>query len=132
MMVRQSDGFTLIETLVALTVFAGVYAALTSGLQGGSRGLRLARMEQSAVLLARAKLAAAGIETPLEDGQFFEGNDDTMHWSVGVQQRVPADDEHRDPAFKSFWVVVDIDWRDGPLQRLRTVQLKSLKIGPAS
>jgi prepilin-type N-terminal cleavage/methylation domain-containing protein len=127
----RSDGFTLIETLVALVIFAGVFAALTASLSGGSKGLRVAQMDQRALMLAKAKLASAGLEARLFDGQQEAGDDDGFGWRVDVRQRVPADGEIKDLGQRAFWVLVSVTWLEGPLRKIRTTELKGLKLSAA-
>ncbi len=123
-------GFTLIETLVALVIFAAVFAALTANLSGGSRGLRLAQMDQRALMLAKTKLAAAGVEGRLEDGQQELGDEDGFSWRVNVQRAANTEDS-KDRQLKAFWVLVDVSWQDGTLRRIRTTELKGLKLSAA-
>ena len=125
----RANGFTLIETLVALAIFAAVFAALSAGLAGGTRGVRLARMDLTATMLARAKLAATGVETPLADGQEDAGEADGFAWLVSVRQYVRPDGDVRETEPKAYWVAIEVSWRDGPLLPRRTIQLKSLKLG---
>ena len=125
----RSHGFTLIETLVALALFAGIFAALSAGISGGSRGVRLARMDLTAAMLARAKLAAIGVEAPMADGQRESGEENGFTWGVSVQQYVRQDTEFRETEFKAYWVTVDVSWREGPIRPLRSIQLKGLKLG---
>jgi len=128
----RSHGFTLIETLVALVLFAGIFAALAAGISGGSRGVRLARMDMTATMLARAKLAAAGVEAPITDGQLDSGEDGGFAWGISVQQLNRAEGEFRETELKAYWVTVDVSWREGPFRPLRTIQLKGLKLGSGS
>ena len=129
-MSHRTHGFTLIETLVALALFAVVFAALSASLAGGIRGVRLARMDLAATMLARAKLAAAGVETPLADAQQETGETDGFMWFVNVRQHLRPDVDVRETGPKAYWVAIDVSWRDGPLSPRRTIQLKTLKLGP--
>ena len=128
----RANGFTLIETLVALAIFAGVFAALSAGLAGGTRGVRLARMDQAATMLAKAKLAAVGVETLLADAQQETGETDGFTWLVSVRQHVRPDSDVRKTEPKAYWVTVEVSWRDGPLLQRRTIQLQSLMLGTGS
>ena len=81
----RSDGFTLIETLVALVIFAGIFAALSAGFSSGTRGLRVAQADQRALMLAKAKLATTGLESRLADRLQETGEEDGFIWRVDVQ-----------------------------------------------
>jgi prepilin-type N-terminal cleavage/methylation domain-containing protein len=84
---RRDAGFTLIECLVALVVFALATVALHRGLAGGIAGLARSDAQVRAVEFARALLASAGVETPLAPGRRTETSDDGMIGTMDVSLR---------------------------------------------
>lgn len=64
-----SSGFTLIETLVALVIFVAGYILIHRSVSLGWRGAQIAWAESAAVRLAQSRLAAAGVEAPLQEGE---------------------------------------------------------------
>ena len=129
---RGQGGFTLMETIVALVVFSSVFVAMYQVIAGGSRSLRHANFDAAATTLALSRIASAGIETALKDGQEFSGRDDPFSWRVSVQRRADSDDVASLPKVAAFWVNVEVNWREGALQTIRTVKFKTLKLGARS
>ena len=109
-MMRDNEaGFTLIETLVALVVFALVAAAAQQCLSGGWRGVKLVRMESAALEVAKAELAAAGFDSALVEGTESGETADGFAWTRNVsryQSRQRDDEETRGAA--GFWVTVSV------------------------
>ena len=128
-MPSRDYGFTLIETIVALVIFAGVFFALSGGMAGGWRGVRLARMDAAAAGLARAKLAAIGIESPLEDAQLTSGVTDGFDWRVDVQRYPGSGADTGRAELAAYWVSIEVSWRENVLRPERVAQLKGLKLG---
>lgn len=122
-----SHGFTLIETLVALIIFVACYLMIHQTVALGWRGVQVAHAETAALRLAQSRLAAAGVEQPLQDGQ-QAGRTEGFDWSVQV--RPYARPEIAAPAQRpiGYWVTVDVNWREGPLRRARSLQLSTLKL----
>ena len=129
---RGQDGFTLMETIVALVVFSSVFVALYQAIAGGSQSLRHANLDGAATTLALSRIASAGIETALKDGQEFAGNENPFSWRVSVQRRADSEDVASQPKIAAFWVDVEVNWREGALQTIRTVKFKTLKLGARS
>lgn len=129
---RAQGGFTLMETIVALVVFSSVFIAMYQAIAGGSRSLRHANLDAAATTLALSRIASAGIETALKDGQEFFGTEDPFSWRVSVQRRADAEDVAPLPKVAAFWVNVEVNWREGALQTTRTVKFKTLKLGARS
>jgi general secretion pathway protein I len=81
---RRAKGFTLIESLVALVIAAGVlaafYQASASALQLRQRGDEMGR----AALLAQSLVARLGAGTPIAAG-LSEGRDDGFGWSILIR-----------------------------------------------
>lgn len=88
---RQA-GFTLVEVVVAFVLLAAV---LTTVIEIFSRGLaRASEMENEAraLVIAQSKLAAAGVEEPLAEGEARgESEDRTHRWSLTVQRSPESD-----------------------------------------
>jgi prepilin-type N-terminal cleavage/methylation domain-containing protein len=130
---RGQGGFTLMETIVALVVFSSVFVAMYQAMAGGSRSLRHANLDAAATTLALSRMASAGIETALKDGQEFSGTEDPFWWRVSVQRRADDfDDVAPLPKVAAFWVNVEVNWREGTLQTIRTIKFKTLKLGARS
>jgi prepilin-type N-terminal cleavage/methylation domain-containing protein len=125
-------GFTLIETIVALMLFAGVFILFYQGLSDGWRGIRRADLDAAAIALATAQLASAGVEQPLADGARSTGRQGVFGWEITIEKYTePGDDRITDAGkgLAAYWVAVDITWPAGPLQKPRTLRLKTLKLG---
>src|SRR5262245_25923275 len=85
---RQSEGtggFTLIETLVALTIFVAGYVVVHQSVVLAWRGAQVAWAEGEAVRLAQSRLAAAGVETRLQEGEERGETPDGFRWSRRVE-----------------------------------------------
>lgn len=122
-------GFTLIETIVALAVFAGLVAVLYDGLAGNWRGIGRARMDAAATSLAQSKLAAVGVEAPLSDGQMFAGEEAGIAWTVSVERYRPAEGDGDEAPLIAYWVVFEAKWSDGPRRPPRSLRLRTVKLG---
>ena len=122
----------MFEALVALMVFVLVAAALQLCLAGGWKGVRFARNEETAVRIANAQLAAAGLETGLSEGIEVGTTPDGYAWTRKIRRHVPAEDSNGDPtSIAGYWVSVSVRWPDGPRQKEKSVELQTLKIGRA-
>ena len=128
-MSRRQNGFTLFETIIALVVFSFAFVSFCRGLAGGSWSSRIANSEAAAMAVASAQLAAAGIETALKDVGDYNGVDGPYSWRVRFAPAPVARDRDALSGVVGYWVDVDVIWREGPLQKPRTVQLRTLKLG---
>jgi general secretion pathway protein I len=120
------DGFTLMETIVALVIFVACYLLIHEGLSLGWRGVRLAQSEMAALQVAQSRLAAAGLDEPLAEGT-REGIADGYPWTMDVRRREEAQAAAASP-LAAFWVTVAVPWRDGFAGRTRSVELTTLKL----
>lgn len=126
----RDAGFTLIETLVALAVFALVAGAVQLCLAGGWRGVGLVRTEQAALRLAKAQLAGVGIENELVEGTVAGETPEGFAWSRDIRRHDSRNADGTAPAaIAGYWVRVAVRWTDGPLRRERSVELSTLKLG---
>ncbi len=81
-------GFTLIEILVALTLFAVVGGTLLQLFSQGLRSARIAGEHEHAVLLARSKLTELQAYTQLRPGSYSGNFDNGYRWRADL---IPAD-----------------------------------------
>jgi general secretion pathway protein I len=123
-----SAGFTLIETLVALVIFVAGYLLVYQSVSVGWRGTQVAHTESAALRLAQARLAAAGVESPLEDGQQSGESPDGYAWTVRVARYNQPDLDEPPARLAGYWVSVDVRWREGALRRARSLRLETLKL----
>jgi prepilin-type N-terminal cleavage/methylation domain-containing protein len=128
-MQKGDAGFTLIETLVALVIFVAGYLLVHQAVSLGWRGAQAAWSESAALRLAQSQLAAAGVETRLEEGERSGETADGFGWTVRTERRRPGGFDDGPERVAGYWVTVTVRWDGGVLRRARSLQLKTLKLG---
>lgn len=122
---RRAQGFTLLEVLVSLIVFALVFGIFAQILRTGLRQSASAETTAAASLLARSQLARVGTELQLEVGE-IEGEADGMRWRTAIELALSATE---DTDLAAYQVRVTVAW--GEDQAPQEVTLTTLRIGPA-
>ena len=148
---RRDRGFTLIEVVVALVIFALSFGILAQIIQTGFRHSSLAEASTIATLIARSQLARVGAELPLEVADLEGDTEEEFRWRTVIRlaDQVIADDdpslavddpapESDDPAAEDFdegpedlalyQIEVTVAWGEPPAERSLT--LTSLRLGP--
>ncbi|MCB1773539.1 MAG: type II secretion system protein [Gammaproteobacteria bacterium] len=85
---KHVRGFTLIEILVALTMFAVVGGVLLQLFHNGLRSARLASEQTHAAMLARSKLTELQAFGALTEGELSGEFDDGYRWRATLSENV--------------------------------------------
>jgi general secretion pathway protein I len=128
---KREGGFTLIEVVVAFLLLSVV---LATGFEIFSSGMSRAgdlADRSEALAIAQSKLAAAGTEELLREGQTQGDSEDRrFHWSVSIQ----PSEEGQDPRlpvqspYLLYRVGVRVDWQ-GARGGDQSVELATLALG---
>lgn len=122
-------GFTLVEVLFALVVVGIALAAAAAVLDNGLMAHNAAGDVDTALLLARDKLASAGITAPLHSGTTQGAFAGRFAWRVAVSRYHDAAlAQLPQTGMKLYRVAVRVAWRDG--WRSRAVALSTLRLEP--
>lgn len=122
-------GFSLIEVLVAFIILSLALSVLMRIFSGGTHNAALASDYSRAVLLAESRLAAVGIETPMQEGVAAGSADERFSWQTSARM-LPAAAEAPSALAPVglFEVEARIMWTDGGKER--TVVLNTLRLAP--
>jgi general secretion pathway protein I len=103
--------FSLLETLVAVTIFSVAIVAIIETIAANSRAQAWIESESHAVVLAQNIMEemeyAGGLRTGTDGGD-FEGDDSRYSWSSEVLETEPQG---------LFEVHVSVNWTEGEAQR---------------
>jgi general secretion pathway protein I len=120
------SGFTLLEVLVALLIFALAFGVLAQIFQTGLRQSATAEQMAAATMLARSQLDRIGIDLPIEIGEIEEDAGDGFRLRTTVEPaglEVAEDDD-----LIALLVEVAVTW--GPIESERQVALTTLRLAP--
>ncbi|MBA4026504.1 MAG: hypothetical protein C0511_12595 [Hyphomicrobium sp.] len=106
----REAGFSLIETVVALAIFALAFGALYRNFDSGWRGVLSAEIEAEALEVAKSRLAVTGIETALVEGRQSGRTPDGVTWEVDVRRYVPARAQSAEIDARTVGKVADAYW----------------------
>lgn len=120
---RSMAGFTLLEILVALILFAAVGGSLLALFQQGLRATHLATDHAHAAMLARSKLTELQAYAVLEPGIYEGAFDDRYRWQVLLTEDAELADAGTLP-LRPMQLKLEVSWGEGP--ELRSVGLNSL------
>ncbi len=123
---RRTDGFTLVEVLVAFAILALVLGAVFRSYSAGLAQERIASEATRRVLEARSFLTALGTDVPLEEGTSEGRFPSGEIWTLTVERvqfEGEAADADADP--RLYHATLSVTGTDG-----RAVTLQTLKPGP--
>jgi general secretion pathway protein I len=125
---RCRAGFSLIEILVALAIAGAVLGMVAGTLRrGGEAALRAGRIEE-ALLVAQARLAAAGTEEPLVAGRSQGLAAERYPWEMTIES-VDLPLPVAGPAPKVFRIAIVVTWREGRAERRLDLATHRLALG---
>ena len=84
--------------------------------------------EGAALRLAQSRLAAAGVETELQDGEQSGMTPDGLVWTARIERYHPPGADDGALRTTAYWVTIVVRWNAGPTRRTRSLQLKTLKL----
>jgi general secretion pathway protein I len=133
---RSQGGFSLLEILVAFTLFAMAMAVLMQIFSRGVNGASIADHYARATMYAESKLANVGIELPLKEGVSSGKFEDGFAWEVMIRPYVdptPRDQQSLDFEKQYFAQLYEIETTvtfATDDNQPRTVKLVTLQLGP--
>lgn len=122
----RARGFTLIEVVLALSVFALGFGLILETLGGASRNVRVAGDIGKVALFAQNQLDLVGIDTPLKKGTTNGRFDDVYSYEMTVTPEMPEDSTVPETGtVKLFRVDLAVSWGRGA--NLRTERFSTLR-----
>ena len=106
---RAARGFTLVEILVALTLFAVVGGTLLQLFQNGLRTARLSDAHTHGVLLARSKLTELQAHNQLQAGTLSGTFDNGYRWRAVLGQ-IDSPDAETARRLQLLDLILTISW----------------------
>ena len=91
---NRARGFTLIEILVALTLFAAVGGVLLQLFHNGLRSARLAGEQTHAAMLAKSKLTELQAFSSLTPGDLTGEFDDGYRWQATLSENIEMQERY--------------------------------------
>ncbi|MDF1584266.1 MAG: type II secretion system protein [Methyloprofundus sp.] len=121
-------GFSLLEILIAFSILALSLGVLLNIFSGGLNRAIVSEEYQQAVTIAQSKLAAAGVEWPLADGDKQGQMLDKFNWTLFIQ---PLNSDDIDAAaaplnIQTYQVVARVQWLAGNDDR--QIELTTIKL----
>ena len=133
---RHSRGFSLLEVLVAFTLFAVALGVLMQIFSRGVNGAALAEHYAKAAMHAESKLAAVGLEEAIKEGTTSGKFDDDYAWQVTIKaytDPAPRDQTALDFEKQHFAQLYEIETRvvfSTDDRKERVVTLSTLMLAP--
>ncbi len=90
---RDEKGFTLLEVLIAMTIFATTIAVLSNLFQTSIRQANMATEIRRAIQLGESQLARFGKDLPLELGRSSGPSSHDLYWEAEIALHKPPDEE---------------------------------------
>lgn len=119
-----SQGFTLIETLVAMMILSIAIVTIFQLFSGSLRAGKLSDNYSRAVFHAKEKMEEILISEKMAEGDFQGRFDDEFQWKAEIRRSDTLKDSS--PPLNTFAIRVDVRWREA--ESLKSVSVSTLKI----
>ena len=117
-MKQRARGFTLIEVLLALSVFALSFGLILETLGGASRNVRVAGDLGKVALLAQNRIDLVGIDAPIKVGVSQGKLDDAYSYVLTIRAYQPEETNVPETVLiKLYHIDLAVSWGNGQNQR---------------
>ena len=114
---RYSDGFTLIETLVAMSILSISLVVILQLFSSGLKSSKLSDNYTRAIFHAREKMEEILLDNNFTDraieGEFSDG----FEWKVQTFRLEPAQEEEAKLPVDIFSIKVNVNWHEGSKEK---------------
>jgi general secretion pathway protein I len=126
---RHIQGYTLIEVLVAMAILAMSLPVLFRIFSTGLLNVDVSADYARAVIVAETRLATAGLDAELRQGQTEGTVDERFYWLRTVENYVLSGQSgDQEMPVAAFLVTVAVEWQHRG--RTRQVSLNSIRLAP--
>ena len=81
---RRSQGFTLLEVMLAFVIFALSFAIVLEIMAGSMRSVMRASDDTEVALFSQSLMDLVGTEIPIEEGQYSGTSMDRYQWEMNI------------------------------------------------
>ncbi|MFP4087445.1 MAG: prepilin-type N-terminal cleavage/methylation domain-containing protein [Desulfobacteraceae bacterium] len=124
----STQGFTLIEILVAVSILAICLVVILQLFSGALKSSRVSDEYTTGIFYAREKmeeiLLTQGLTSGVQEGEF----DDAYQWRAKIVRLDRAEEEGSKMPIDTFQITVEVSWRRGPAGEGKHFQLSTLKL----
>lgn len=120
---RSSQGFTLLEVMLAFVIFALSFATVLEIMAGSMRSVRRASDDTEVALFAQSIMDLVGTEIPVAEGEFSGTGMDRFEWQLGIYPYASSAEDTATLELAEmsgvdlYYVDLRIDWEAGRNQR---------------
>ncbi len=126
---NNQSGFSLLEVLVAFSLFAVSFSILLQIYSKGASSARLSDEYATAVIIAQSSMAHIGIETFPDTGLHEESNGE---YQISINIRESDDDDgnyfQKEKTFSKPDILLNVSWQHKG--KSHSIQMNSMKLFP--
>lgn len=123
-------GFTLLEVLVAFSIFAVSMGLLFQIFSQGTRAAMLSDEYNRAIVIAQSRLAGIGIEDRLDVDEYHGRENDLYRWTVTIEPHAATGFLEAKYGISQRAVEIVVSWDHGG--KTHSVKLNTVKLIPAT
>ena len=124
---RCSDGFTLIETLVAMSILSISLVVILQLFSAGLKSSKLSDNYTRAIFHAREKMEEILLDDNFTDREMEGEFSDGFEWKVQTLRLEPAQEEEAKLPVDIFSIKVNVNWHEGSKEK--HFEISTLKTG---
>lgn len=130
--IKKQAGFSLLEVLVAFSIFALSLGVIFQIYSTGARSTALSDEYTRAVIIAQSKLASIGLDETHDIGEYSGAENDKYQWITRIGEVADDDDIDLETNFRMLKREVEVEVSWDSLGKTRSIKLNTIKLIPVS